>query len=84
MGRYWWLTWVKVAAVLLVFAVLIGIGYYQLKRAFSDYLIEAPEGTPIYRKIDYENLVFDMANDYVEKMVEESEQERNAITETLS
>ena len=36
------------------------------------------------KKIDYENLIFDYANDYAHKMMDESDEERNAITDSLS
>ena len=34
--------------------------------------------------IDYESFIFDYANDYAQRMMEESKQERNVITEPLS
>lgn len=34
--------------------------------------------------IDYENFIFDYANGYAQKMMEESREERNIITESLS
>lgn len=34
--------------------------------------------------IDYESFIFDYANDYAQRMMEESRQERNVITEPLS
>lgn len=34
--------------------------------------------------IDYENFIFDYANGYAQRMMEESEKERNVITEPLS
>lgn len=36
------------------------------------------------KKIDYENLIFDYANDYAHRMMDESDEERNAITDRLS
>lgn len=35
-------------------------------------------------EIDYENLIFDVANDYAMKMMEESDEERHAVSEPLS
>ena len=35
-------------------------------------------------QIDYENFIFDFANDYAQKMMEESDEERNVITDSLS
>ena len=34
--------------------------------------------------IDYENFIFDFANDYAHRMMEESREERNVISEPLS
>lgn len=36
------------------------------------------------KQIDYENLIFDYANDYAHRMMDESDEERNAITDSLS
>lgn len=35
-------------------------------------------------EIDYENLIFDYANEYAMKMMEESDEERHAVSEPLS
>ncbi len=35
-------------------------------------------------RLDYENLIFDYANDYAQNMMEESDEERNQISEPLS
>lgn len=35
-------------------------------------------------KIDFENLIFDYANDYAQDMKEQSQEERNPISEPLS
>lgn len=35
-------------------------------------------------QIDYENFIFDFANDYAQKMMEESEEEHHIISEPLS
>ncbi len=35
-------------------------------------------------QINYEDLIFDYANEYAQKMMEESDEERNVITDSLS
>ena len=66
MGKYWWVTWIKVLALTAVFAVVIVLGYRQGKKSVADYM------------------VFDYAGEFVDRMMEESEQIRNAITEPLA
>ena len=38
----------------------------------------------LHVEIDYENLIFDYANEYAMKMMEESDEERHAVSEPLS
>lgn len=83
MGRYWWLTWLKVIALLIVFAVLFTLGYRKMEKALSGYLIDAPEDAKFYERIDLEQLVFDYASDFVDRMEQESEESRTAISESL-
>ena len=42
MGKYWWVTWIKVLALTAVFAVVIVLGYRQVKKSVADYLVDAP------------------------------------------
>ena len=80
MGKYWWVTWIKVLALTAVFAVVIVLGYRQVKKSVADYLVDAPADA----KLNLEDMVFDYAGEFVDRMMEESEQIRNAITEPLA
>ena len=71
MGKYWWVTWIKVLALTAVFAVVIVLGYRQADAKLTD-------------KLNLEDMVFDYAGEFVDRMMEESEQIRNAITEPLA
>ena len=84
MGKYWWVTWIKVLAVTSVFAVVIVVGYRQVKKSVADYLVDAPAYAKLTDKLNLEDMVFDYAGEFVDRMMEESEQIRNAITEPLA
>ena len=75
MGKYWWVTWIKVLALTAVFAVVIVLGYQQ---------VDAPADAKLTDKLNLEDMVFDYAGEFVDRMMEESEQIRNAITEPLA
>ena len=36
MGKYWWVTWIKVLALTAVFAVVIVLGYRLVKKSVAD------------------------------------------------
>ena len=80
MGKYWWVTWIKVLALTAVFAVVIVLGYRQVKKSVADYLVDAPADAKLTDKLNLEDMVFDYAGEFVDRMMEESEQIRNAIT----
>ena len=84
MGKYWWVTWIKVLALTAVFAVVIVLGYQQVKKSVADYLVDAPADAKLTDKLKLEDMVFDYAGEFVDRMMEESEQIRNAITEPLA
>ena len=84
MGKYWWVTWIKVLALTAVFAVVIVLGYRQVKKSVADYLVDAPADAKLTDKLNLEDMVFDYAGEFVDRMMEESEQIRNAITEPLA
>ena len=84
MGKYWWVTWIKVLALTAVFAVVIVLGYQQVKKSVADYLVDAPADAKLTDKLNLEDMVFDYAGEFVDRMMEESEQIRNAITEPLA
>ena len=84
MGRYWWITWIKVGIALLFAAVLFLIVRHEVNKRLSVYSVDATEGAKFYEKYDYEDIIFDFANYYAQQVMEESDAERNAITEHLS
>lgn len=85
MGRYWWITWIKVGVALVFAGVLILVARHEVNKRLSKYAIEAPaENAKFYEKLDLENLVFDFANSYAQQAMEESDAERNVIRDHIS
>lgn len=100
MRKYWWTVWIEVAviAVLLFSGYKFAIG--MVRDLVSPYLIEEHEvgersdnmikeimekvEEKLEVRIDYENLIFDYANDYAGRMMEESHEERQYQSETYS
>ena len=50
----------------------------------SSYWAIAPADAKLTDKLNLEDMVFDYAGEFVDRMMEESEQIRNAITEPLA
>ena len=85
MGRYWWITWIKVGVALVFAGVLILVAHFEVNKRLSKYAIEAPPANAkFYEKLDIENLVFDFANTYAQTAMEESDAERTQITDHIS
>lgn len=85
MGRYWWITWIKVGIALVFAGVLILVARFEVNKRLSKYAIEAPPANAkFYEKLDIENLVFDFANTYAQTAMEESDAERTQITDHIS
>ena len=85
MGRYWWITWIKVGIALVFAGALILVARFEVNKRLSKYAIEAPaENAKFYEKLDIENLVFDFANTYAQTAMEESDAERTQITDHIS
>lgn len=85
MGRYWWITWIKVGVALVFAGVLILVARFEVNKRLSKYAIEAPPANAkFYEKLDIENLVFDFANTYAQTAMEESDAERTQITDHIS
>ena len=100
MRQYWWTVWIKVAvvALLLFFGYRYVTGMVQ--DLVSPYLIEEEEvgersdnlikqvvekvEEKFSFRIDYENLIFDYANDYAGRMMDESHEERQYQKETYT
>lgn len=100
MRRCWWTVWIEVAivAVLLFFGYKYVTG--MVDGLIAPYLIEEDQVgersdnliKEIVEKIeakldvrfDYENMIFDYANDYAGKMMEQSREERQFEAETYS
>ena len=57
---------------------------HQVKKSVADYLVDAPADAKLTDKLNLEDMVFDYAGEFVDRMMEESEQIRNAITEPLA
>ena len=64
MGKYWWVTWIKVLALTAVFAVVIVLGYRQVKKSVADYLVDAPADAKLTDKLNLEDMVFDYAGEF--------------------
>ena len=85
MGRYWWITWIKVGVALVFAGVLFLVARFEVNKRLSKYAIEAPPANAkFYEKLDLENLVFDFANTYAQTAMEESDAERTQITDHIS
>ncbi len=85
MGRYWWITWIKVGVALVFAGVLILVARFEVNKWLSKYAVEAPPANAkFYEKLDIENLVFDFANTYAQTAMEESDAERTQITDHIS
>ena len=74
----------KTLFIVLFAAVLFLIVRHEVNKRLSVYSVDAPEGAKFYEKYNYEDIVFDFANYYAQQVMEESDAERNAITEHLS
>ena len=84
MGRYWWVTWIKVGVILLLIGIVLLFGYFKVKDVLSNYLTDSSEDASLLEKLDYEELVFDFGNYFAEDVIEGAEEERNSITAPLS
>lgn len=84
MGRYWWITWIKVGVALTFAGVLFLFARHEVNQWLSSYSIEAPADAKIYERYNYEDLIFDIADAYATEVMEESDAERNNITDHLS
>ncbi len=84
MGRYWWVTWIKVGVILLLIGIVLLFGYFKVKDVLSNYLTDSSEDASFLEKLDYEELVFDFGNYFAEDVIEGAEEERNSITAPLS
>ena len=100
MRRCWWTVWIEVAivAVLLFFGYKYVTG--MVMDIVSPYLIEEHEvgersdnlikqmvemvEEKFDFRVDYENLIFDYANDYAGEMMDQSKAERQYQVETFS
>ncbi len=100
MRRYWWTVWIEVAVLAAVLFVGYKIATRIVLDIVSPYLIEEHEvgqrsdnlikqvmeqvEERLDVRIDYENLIFDYANDYAGRMMEESHEERQYEKESYS
>ena len=84
MGRYWWITWIKVGVALIFAGVLFLVARHEVNQWLSRYSIEAPADAKIYERYNHEDLIFDFADAYAIDVMEESDAERNGITDHLS
>lgn len=95
MRRFWWTTWIKVAAVGAALLVAFFFGKSKLDHMLSPYESDESLQEPaadaniidkamywveekLGKKINYEDLIFDYANDYAQKMMTESKEQREA------
>lgn len=100
MRQGWWTVWIKVAILALVLFSGYKYVTGMVQDLVSPYLIEEDEigersdnlikkvvekvEEKLKIRIDYENMIFDYANDYADKMMEQSQEERQFLTETYS
>lgn len=98
MRRCWWTVWIEVAIVAVVLFMAYSYVENKIDELVSPYLIEEDEigersdnliaelvgkvEEKLGIRIDYENMIFDYANEYAQTMIEESAKERNAVSET--
>ena len=76
MGKYCWVTWIKVLALTAVFAVVIVLGYRQVKKSVADYLVDAPADAKLTDKLNLEDMVFDYAGEFVDRMILQNDPHR--------
>lgn len=96
MGRYWWITWIKVVVLAVALFFAFRYGYRKIRATVSPYLTKQEESSAVATnsklekifsrvedtlkvKIDYEDLIFDYAEKYTQKMIEQSKEERSAL-----
>lgn len=100
MRQLWWTVWIKVAIVAVILFVGFKYVTGMVQDLITPYLIEEDEvgersdnvikqivekvEEKMGVRIDYENLIFDYANDYADKMMEQSKEERQFLEETYS
>ncbi len=98
MRRCWWTVWIEVAIVTVILVFAYQFVENKIEELVSPYLIEEDEVgernesiiTDLVEKLedklgirlDYENMIFDYANEYAKTMMEQSEEERTVIEET--
>lgn len=98
MRRCWWTVWIEVAIVAVALFFAYQYAESKVEEFVSPYIIEEDEVgernesiiTDLVEKIedklkirlDYENMIFDYANEYAKTMMEQSDEERNPTEET--
>ena len=98
MRRCWWTVWIEVAIVALLLVFAYNYVENKVEELVSPYLIEEEDvgdrnesiitdlvemvEEELEIRLDYENMIFDYANEYAKTMMEESDEERSLIEET--
>ena len=98
MRRCWWTVWIEVAIVAVALFFAYQFVENKVEELVSPYLIEEEEigdrnesvitdlvemvEEKLNIRLDYENLIFDYANEYAKTMMEQSHEERNPTEES--
>lgn len=98
MRRCWWTVWIEVAIVAIILVFAYNYVENKIEELVSPYLIEEEEvgernesvitdlvemvEEKLGVRLDYENMIFDYANDYAKTMMEKSDEERSVTEET--
>ena len=98
MRRCWWTVWIEVAIVALILVFAYNYVENKVEELVSPYLIEEDEvgernesiitdlvemvEEKLDIRLDYENMIFDYANEFASTMMEQSEEERTLTQET--
>ena len=97
MRRCWWTVWIEVAIVALILVFAYNYVENKVEELVSPYLIEEDEvgernesiitdlvemvEEKLDIRLDYENMIFDYANEFASTMMEQSEEERTLTQE---
>lgn len=100
MRRCWWTVWIEVAVMAVILIVAYHFVTGMVRDLVSPYIIEEEQvgersdnmikeimesvEDKLNVRIDYENMIFDYANDYAGTMMDQSHEERQFQSETYS
>ncbi|MBR4308520.1 MAG: hypothetical protein IKT58_02890 [Oscillospiraceae bacterium] len=100
MRKYWWTVWIEVGIMAVLLILMYNFAVGTVRQYLSPYIIEEEEvgertdnaikdimekvEDKMKIRVDYENMIFDYANEYAQNMMKQSHEERNMESETFS